>query len=93
MKSSRQFDGDVVGEIIRIKCYTTFKLCKIGEKICFFRMSKDRKEKERAFFENGSMVLEKLIAFCNGKSISIRSFSNEELKQATNNYDARLVIQ
>ena len=39
------------------------------------------------------MVLEKLIAFCNGKSISIRSFSNEELKQATNNYDARLVIQ
>ncbi|KAL4618644.1 hypothetical protein ACB092_06G025400 [Castanea dentata] len=38
------------------------------------------------------MVLEKLIALCNGKSIPIRSFSDEELKQATNNYDARLVI-
>ena len=48
--------------------------------------------KKRAFIENGSMVLEKLIAFCNGKSIPIRSFSDEELKQATNNYDARLVI-
>ncbi|XP_075668627.1 serine/threonine-protein kinase ZRK1-like [Castanea sativa] len=55
-------------------------------------MNMDRKEKERAFFENGSMVLEKLIAFCNGKSIPIRGFSYEELKQATNNYDARLVI-
>ncbi|XP_030930482.1 non-functional pseudokinase ZED1-like [Quercus lobata] len=55
-------------------------------------MTNDRKEKERAFFENGSMLLEKLIAICNGKSIPIRSFSDEELKQATNNYDARLVI-
>ena len=40
------------------------------------------------------MVLEKLIAQCNSKSIPIRSFSDEEHKQATNNYDhdARLVI-
>ncbi len=65
-------------------------VCRVGEEI--IRMSKERKERERAFFENGSMLLEKLIAFCNGKSIPIRNFSNEELKQATNNYDDRLVI-
>ena len=48
-KSSRQFGGDAVGEILRIKCYATFKLCKVGEKYYFFRMSKDRKEKESIF--------------------------------------------
>ena len=31
--------------------------------------------------------MEDLIAFCNGKSHSIRIFSAEELKKATNNYD------
>ena len=59
---------------------------------CLFRMSKkseERKEKERrerAFIENGSKLLEKLIVTCNDKSIPIRSFSAQELQLATNNY-------
>ncbi|XP_023924813.1 serine/threonine-protein kinase ZRK1-like [Quercus suber] len=58
----------------------------------FFRMgkesekSKERKEK-RAFLENRSLLLEKLIATCNGKCIPIRNFSIEELMRANNNYD------
>ncbi|XP_065622038.1 serine/threonine-protein kinase ZRK1-like [Quercus suber] len=36
-----------------------------------------RKERERAFFENGSKLLEKLIASCNGRSIPIRTFSDQ----------------
>ncbi|KAL4618658.1 hypothetical protein ACB092_06G026600, partial [Castanea dentata] len=48
---------------------------------------KERKEKERAFLENGSMLLEKLIATCNGRCIPIRNFSIEELMRANNNYD------
>nr|XP_023903257.1 non-functional pseudokinase ZED1-like [Quercus suber] len=45
-----------------------------------------RKERERAFFENGSKLLEKLIASCNARSIPIRTFSDQQLGQATNNY-------
>ena len=55
----------------------------------FFRMSKkdeEREEREKAFAESGSKLLEKLIAFCNGKPIPIRSFSAQDLHQATNNY-------
>ena len=48
--------------------------------------NKRRKERERAFFENGSKLLEKLIASCNGRSIPIRTFSDQQLGQATNNY-------
>ena len=50
-------------------------------------MSKERKEKERAFLENGSMLLEKLIATCNGRCTPIRNFSTEELMRANNNFD------
>ena len=46
------------------------------------------KERERAFYENGSKLHEKLIASCNGRPIPIRSCSCEELERATNNYDA-----
>ena len=46
-----------------------------------------KQRKERAFFENGSKLLEKLIVSCNGKSIPIRSFSAQELQQATNDYN------
>nr|XP_023908067.1 non-functional pseudokinase ZED1-like [Quercus suber]POF16232.1 non-functional pseudokinase zed1 [Quercus suber] len=48
---------------------------------------KREKEKERAFYENGSKLHEKLIASCNGRPIPIRSYSCEELQRATNNYD------
>ena len=37
--------------------------------------------------KNGRLLLEELIAFCNGKSNSICVFSAKELKRATNNYD------
>lgn len=46
-----------------------------------------QKERKRAFLENGSVLLEKLIAYCNGRPIPIRSFSTEELERATNNFD------
>ncbi|KAJ0038059.1 hypothetical protein Pint_22021 [Pistacia integerrima] len=42
--------------------------------------------------ENGKFVLEKLIASCNGKCNPICSFSIEELKQATNDYDRQKMI-
>ena len=48
-----------------------------------------REKRERAFLENGSKLLEKLIVSCNGKSIPIRSFSAQELQQATNDYSKR----
>jgi hypothetical protein len=37
--------------------------------------------------KNGGLLLEELIAFCNGKSNPIRNFSAKELRKATNNYD------
>ena len=52
----------------------------------FFRISKKDEEREKAFAENGSKLLEKLIASCNGKPVPIRSFSAQDLRQATNNY-------
>ncbi|KAL4642678.1 hypothetical protein ACB092_02G037900 [Castanea dentata] len=45
------------------------------------------KERERAFYENGSKLHEELIATCNGRPIPIRSYSSEELERATNNFD------
>jgi serine/threonine protein kinase len=53
---------------------------------------KKEKEKERAFLENGSKLLEKLVASCNSRPIPIRTFSYEELSRATNNFDPRLVL-
>ena len=44
----------------------------------FFRISKKDEEREKAFAENGSKLLEKLIASWNGKPIPIRSFSTQE---------------
>ncbi|KAL0000566.1 hypothetical protein SO802_014347 [Lithocarpus litseifolius] len=52
----------------------------------FFKRRKERKEGESAFVENGSKLLEKLIASCNGRSIPIRTFSAQQLHLATNNY-------
>ncbi|GMY11993.1 non-functional pseudokinase ZED1-like [Fagus crenata] len=46
-----------------------------------------KKERERAFLENGSRLLEELIVSCNGRPPPIRSFSIKELRRATNNYD------
>ncbi|KAF5463094.1 hypothetical protein F2P56_019037 [Juglans regia] len=51
-----------------------------------------KSERERAFIENGSRVLEKLVSICNGKPIPIRNFSFAELSKATNNFDPQLFI-
>ena len=47
---------------------------------------------ETSLMKNGRLLLEELIAFCNGKANSICVFSTEELKRATNNYDQRQCI-
>ncbi|XP_041020500.1 serine/threonine-protein kinase ZRK1-like [Juglans microcarpa x Juglans regia] len=49
-------------------------------------------EREKTFVENGSILLEKLIASCNSRCIPIRSFSIEELLKATNNFDPHLIF-
>ena len=58
----------------------------------FFRMIKESKERESVFVENGSKLLEKMIASCNGRSIPIHSFSVEELKWASNNFQNHLQL-
>ena len=56
----------------------------------FFK--KRREERERAaFYENGSLLVEKLIVSCNGKPIPIRTFSPQQLLQATNNYSSEFL--
>ncbi|KAG2694328.1 hypothetical protein I3760_08G137900 [Carya illinoinensis] len=58
------------------------------------RKQRERKrERERAFIENGGRVLEKLVSICNGKPIPIRTFSFAELSKTTNNFDPQLVIR
>ncbi|XP_059438201.1 serine/threonine-protein kinase ZRK1-like [Corylus avellana] len=44
-----------------------------------------KREKERAFLENGGLVLEKLVSSCNGRPIPIRTFSYEWVMSATRN--------
>ena len=56
----------------------------------FNKTRKEREERERAFYENGSLLLEKLIASCNTKPIPIRTFSAQQLYQATNNFSSEL---
>jgi serine/threonine protein kinase len=52
----------------------------------------EERERKRAFLENGGLVLEKLVASCNGRPIPIRTFSYQDLILATNNFDNRLII-
>ena len=56
----------------------------------FIKRREEREERERAFYfyENGSLLLEKLIASCNAKPIPLHTFSPQQLPQATNNYPA-----
>ena len=46
---------------------------------------KEREERDRAFYENGSKLLQKLIACCNAKPIPIRTFSPQQLLLPTAN--------
>ncbi|XP_030930289.1 non-functional pseudokinase ZED1-like [Quercus lobata] len=53
---------------------------------------KQREERERLFYENGSKLVEKLIASCNAKPIPIRTFSAQQLRQATNNFSSEKLV-
>ncbi|KAM5548732.1 hypothetical protein ABKV19_000243 [Rosa sericea] len=50
-------------------------------------------ERGRAFFNNRSILLEDLIASCDGKSNPIRNYSASELIRATNNFDPSCIIE
>ncbi|KAL4618617.1 hypothetical protein ACB092_06G023600 [Castanea dentata] len=54
----------------------------------FIKRIEERKERERAFYENGSLLLEKLIVCCNAKPIPIPTFSPQQLLLATNNFSS-----
>ncbi|KAK4575764.1 hypothetical protein RGQ29_026642 [Quercus rubra] len=54
--------------------------------------NKRKRKRERAFYENGSKLLEKLIASCNAKPIPIRTFSAQQLFQATNNFSSEKLV-
>jgi len=56
------------------------------------KMREEERERKRAFLENGGLVLEKLVACCNGRPIPIRTFSYQQLVLATNNFDERLIL-
>ncbi|XP_021282862.1 non-functional pseudokinase ZED1-like isoform X2 [Herrania umbratica] len=51
-----------------------------------------KSKEEKAFIRNGSILLQELIALCNGKCNPICGFSAKELERATNNYDLRRVL-
>ncbi|PIA41834.1 hypothetical protein AQUCO_02200335v1 [Aquilegia coerulea] len=55
------------------------------------KIKKKFEGKEEYFMINGALLLEKQIASSEGKGIAIRIFTAEELKKATNNYDASLL--
>nr|XP_023925861.1 non-functional pseudokinase ZED1-like [Quercus suber] len=59
-----------------------------------FFFIKRREERERAFYfyENGSLLLEKLVASCNAKPIPIRTFSPQQLRQATDNFSSEKLV-
>jgi serine/threonine protein kinase len=52
----------------------------------------EERERKRAFLRNGGLVLEKLVASCNGRPIPIRTFSYQQLLLATNNFDPPLIL-
>ncbi|KAJ4706497.1 putative Receptor protein kinase [Melia azedarach] len=58
-----------------------------------WRRSNQKKKGNTIFLRNGAVLLEKLIASCEGKRNPIRSFSVEELKIATNNFAEPQVIK
>ncbi|CAL8176960.1 unnamed protein product [Prunus armeniaca] len=60
------------------------------------KRKEEKEEKEerrkRSFLKNGSMLLEDLIASCDGKSHPIRCYSAAEIIRAANNFDPSCVI-
>ncbi|XP_021282832.1 non-functional pseudokinase ZED1-like isoform X2 [Herrania umbratica] len=61
-------------------------------KMCSSFTRRTRTKDEGPLLKNGSMLLEKLIASCNGKCNPIRTFSAEELSKATNGFNVEQEI-
>ncbi|XP_065851343.1 non-functional pseudokinase ZED1-like [Euphorbia lathyris] len=60
---------------------------------CWRTNKPDTKEQnESTALSNGRILLEKQIAFCNGKSNPLRIFSANELEKATDNYNPNKII-
>ncbi|XP_044471808.1 serine/threonine-protein kinase ZRK1-like [Mangifera indica] len=59
----------------------------------WFSKASNRRLNEERFFENGKILLEGLIASCNGKCNPIRSFSVKEIKIGTNNHDPHNIMK
>ncbi|KAM5549770.1 non-functional pseudokinase ZED1-like [Rosa sericea] len=55
-------------------------------------LRKEGEDADRSFLDNGSQLLEDLIASCDGKSNTIRHYSAQELIRATNNFDPSGII-
>nr|POF20305.1 non-functional pseudokinase zed1 [Quercus suber] len=77
-------------------CYSCISLSlgriRLVDKMNLCLKMKRKAKEETSLMKNGRILLEELIAFCNGKSNSIHVFSTKELKRATNNYDQRQCI-
>ncbi|ONH92009.1 hypothetical protein PRUPE_8G149300 [Prunus persica] len=56
------------------------------------KRKEEKEERKRSFLKNGSMLLEDLIASCDGKSHPIRCYSAAELNRVTNNFDRSCFI-
>ncbi|VVB06071.1 unnamed protein product [Arabis nemorensis] len=54
--------------------------------------SKAKEKNQRLFLDNGSILLEELIADCNGNSVPIRSFSSDHILKATSNFDSSCFV-
>ncbi|XP_015582652.2 non-functional pseudokinase ZED1 [Ricinus communis] len=59
---------------------------------CWKTENHKKAESERISLMNGRMLLEKLIASCDGRCNPIRIFSADELSRATDDYDPRKII-
>ncbi|KAJ4845733.1 hypothetical protein Tsubulata_044685 [Turnera subulata] len=57
-----------------------------------YNVVKKEDEIKPQFMENGRMLLEELISTCDGKCNPMRTFSTQELQDATNNYDYQRII-
>ncbi|BBN68393.1 Protein kinase superfamily protein [Prunus dulcis] len=55
------------------------------------KRKEEKEERKRAFLKNGSMLLEDLIASCDGKSHPIRCYSAAEIIRAANNYPCCII--
>nr|XP_004289767.2 PREDICTED: probable inactive receptor-like protein kinase At1g65250 [Fragaria vesca subsp. vesca] len=69
----------------------------MSSKVLFSLLSCPREEeidtRSSSFLDNGSILLEDLIASCNGKYNPIRNYSADEIMRATNCFDPSGVMQ